>query len=105
MASGCALHVHGVDVGQHGDERGVRLSLDAVAPGRSVVRHRLHQRIPGTTGRAFAQPLGADATTVAAGVVALLFGHGAMLAAGSRRPLLRSGLLILQPTCQTGIFI
>jgi hypothetical protein len=79
VTGGRARHIGGVDVGQRGDfgRFGQRLELAAVAvfDRRVAFGDGFDQRVPSIAVRSFAQPLGAGAAAVVAGVNRFVFGH------------------------------
>jgi hypothetical protein len=75
-AGGAAFHIRGFNVGQRGHRGGFGQRGKTVLGGRIAFGYRLDQGVPGIALRAFAQPLGADATAFGAGVYRFVFGHG-----------------------------
>ena len=76
LAGRRAVHVGGFDVGQRGDLRGLRQGGKAVLGRGGTLGHGFDQRVPGIAVRALAQPLGAGAAALVAGVDGFVLGHG-----------------------------
>ncbi len=85
-----ALHVGGLNGRQWRDrlrrcQPGMAGAAVAVFAGRIGLGHRLNQGVPSAAVRAFAQPAGAGAAALGAGVDGFFFGHAKRLPTRQRR--------------------